>query len=121
VQESLTNVVKHTEASRVLLNIRRIGGGICMEAVNNGKSYRPGPEYSAHARKRLGLLGMQQRVRLVNGQFTVKAEPGKGTTVHVVIPLIPKSVLTPSRRDRSGRNDACGMLPPLSRHSVREP
>jgi signal transduction histidine kinase len=120
-QESLTNVVKHAEASRVMLAIRKIGGGICMEVVDNGKSFRPGPEHSAHARKRMGLLGMQERVRLVNGKFTVKAEPGKGTTVRVVIPLKPKSALTPAGRDRSGRNGESRPLRSRSRHSIREP
>ena len=42
---------------------------------------------SAQRRQRLGLLGMQERVRLVNGRFSVKPKPGKGTTVQVEVPF----------------------------------
>jgi signal transduction histidine kinase len=90
-QESLTNVAKHARASQAEVVISKLGDGICMEVADNGKSYQEGPMNSAKSRKRLGLLGMQERVRLVNGRFAIKPQPGKGTTVRVVIPFHPES------------------------------
>jgi signal transduction histidine kinase len=93
-QESLTNVAKHAHASRVSVWIRKLKDGICMEIADNGKSFKEDPIYTAKSKKRLGLVGMQERVRLVNGQFLIKPQPGKGTTVRVVIPFHSKNALT---------------------------
>jgi PAS domain S-box-containing protein len=86
-QESLTNVAKHAHASRVNILLRKFGDGICLEIADNGKSFRTGTEIAAQKKQRLGLLGMQERVRLVNGQFRLQAKPGLGTTVRVTIPF----------------------------------
>lgn len=85
-QESLTNVGKHACARHVDLTIRKVRDGICMEVADDGRSFKADPKNSATSKKGLGLLGMQERVRLVNGKFTIKPRPGKGTTVRVVIP-----------------------------------
>jgi len=88
-QESLTNVAKHARASRVNVFLRRTGDGICLEIADNGKSFRADPATAAKQKQRLGLLGMQERVRLVNGRFGIQPEPGRGTTVRVTIPFSP--------------------------------
>ena len=95
-QESLTNVAKHAEASRVEVVVHKINGGVCLEVADNGKSFRQDAVNSAQRRQRLGLLGMQERVRLVNGRFGVKAQPRKGTTVEAVVPFkVSKPVALP--------------------------
>ena len=86
-QESLTNVAKHARASRVNISIRRAGEGIRMEIADNGRSFQVDPGTAARQKQRLGLLGMQERVRLVNGQFHIKPQLGRGTTVLVTIPF----------------------------------
>ena len=86
-QESLTNVAKHARASRVTISLHPANDGICLEIADNGKSFRAGPGSAAKQKQRLGLLGMQERVRLVNGQFSVRPEPGRGTTVRVTLPF----------------------------------
>jgi len=86
-QESLTNVNKHAQASQVAIAIRPFKDGICMEVADDGKSFKADPLAAGKSEGRLGLLGMQERVRLVNGQFTVKPRPGKGTTVRVMVPF----------------------------------
>lgn len=88
-QESLTNVSKHARAHQVDMTIRKFKNGICMEITDDGKSFKPEALNNGGHNGRLGLLGMQERVRLVSGQFTVKPQPGKGTTVRVVIPFNP--------------------------------
>ena len=67
---------------------------------DNGKSFDVAQQLSAGGKRRLGLVGMQERVRLVNGRFAVKSAPGKGTTVSLSIPHRPgvKPSLAATRR-----------------------
>ena len=86
-QESLTNVAKHAHASQVDVTLRNLKQGVQMQIKDNGKAFNVRDQLSAKRKKRLGLLGMQERVRLVNGHFAVESAPGKGTTVRVEIPF----------------------------------
>jgi len=86
-QESLTNIGKHAHASQVTLRISKLRDGICMEVADNGRSFKAALKNPGKDKQRLGLLGMQERVRLVNGRFTIHPQPGKGTTVRVIIPF----------------------------------
>jgi signal transduction histidine kinase len=86
-QESLTNVAKHARAKRVEVTVRKLRNGIRMEIKDDGDGFQVHQQIPANGEKRLGLLGMQERVRLVNGDFTVVSKPGKGTTIRVGIPL----------------------------------
>jgi signal transduction histidine kinase len=90
-QESLTNVAKHARASRVSVRLRRINGGIQVEIKDNGQAFKVEEQLSASGRTRLGLLGMRERARLLNGRFAIKSGPGKGTTVSMEIPILCKS------------------------------
>ncbi len=86
-QESLTNVFKHAKATRVKIRLRQLPCAVSMEIADNGSAF-PVPDLLAgNARQPLGLLGMQERVRLVNGEFAIKSAPKRGTTVRVQIPL----------------------------------
>ncbi len=92
-QESLTNVAKHARATQVSVTLRKLKNEVQMQVRDNGKAFKVDQQPVANGKKRLGLLGMQERVRLVNGHFAVKSAPGKGTTVSVGIPLKPGSLL----------------------------
>jgi len=94
-QESLTNVSKHAHASQVEVSVSKLKESICMEITDDGRSFKVDPKDTGKRKGRLGLLGMQERVRLVNGQFAVKPHPGKGTTIHVVIPFNPAGLGLP--------------------------
>lgn len=103
-QESLTNVAKHARASHVAVALRKAGDHIAMEIADNGRSFREQPKNSHEPKMRLGLLGMQERVRLVNGKFKVEPRPGLGTTVRVVIPFNSRGSSFPRAwRDRVQR------------------
>lgn len=86
-QESLTNVTRHAHARSVEVTLRQQEDGLRMEVRDDGRSFRDDLRNRARGRRRLGLLGMQERVRLVGGRFAVKPNPGKGTLVQVEIPL----------------------------------
>ena len=86
-QESLTNVAKHAQATQGRVLIQKFKNGIRMEVADNGRSFRAKQHISSQGKKRLGLLGIQERVRLANGDFRIDSEPGKGTRIRVWIPF----------------------------------
>lgn len=88
-QESLNNVAKHASATHVDVILWREGGSAILEIRDNGRGFLPAPRRVEPDRQRLGLLGMEERVRLVNGRFHIGSRPGAGTIVRVEIPLAP--------------------------------
>jgi signal transduction histidine kinase len=86
-QEALTNVSRHAQANRVEIDIQKQAGGVSMKISDNGKSFQVEKTLNAKGRKRLGLLGMKERLDMVGGRFDIESVPGKGTTVTAQIPL----------------------------------
>ena len=86
-QEALTNVARHARASRVEVSIQKLPDSICMKIKDDGKSFDVERALHANGGKRLGLLGMRERLEMVGGRFDVDSAPGKGTTVEAQIPL----------------------------------
>ena len=86
-QESLTNVAKHAHARRVHVSLRALRDRIQMQIQDDGRGFRVDRRPAAPANKRLGLLGMRERVRLIHGQWSVNSVLGKGTTITVEIPV----------------------------------
>jgi signal transduction histidine kinase len=84
VQESLRNIAKHAKASAV--RVRLSGGkrGIRLKIEDQGDGF-----HLSEIRNKggLGLVSMEERVRLVSGDFTIQSQPGKGTQVNVFVPL----------------------------------
>ena len=85
-QESLTNVARHAKAGRVDISIQKLDGGICMKIKDDGKSFPVEKVLNARGGKRLGLLGMRERVEMVGGHFAIVSAPGQGTTITAQIP-----------------------------------
>jgi signal transduction histidine kinase len=80
-QEALTNVSRHAQASRVEMGIQKLADGVCMKINDNGKSFEVERVLKAKGRKRLGLLGMRERLEMVGGRLGIESVPGKGTTI----------------------------------------
>jgi PAS domain S-box-containing protein len=87
-QESLTNVARHAQASRVEARLEQDDNRILFQVFDNGKGFDP---EEAKTRKSLGLVGMQERALLLHGDFKIQGVPGGGTTMTLTIPL-PRSV-----------------------------
>jgi PAS domain S-box-containing protein len=85
-QESLTNVARHAKATRVHARLEREVNQLIFEVRDNGRGFDP---EEARARKSLGLVGMQERALLLNGELTLEGVPGAGTTMTLRIPLPP--------------------------------
>ena len=94
-QEALNNVSRHAQAGRVELNIQKFQSAAHMEIKDDGKSFQVDRTLNAKGNKRLGLLGMRERVEMVGGTFCVESAPGHGTSVRVEIPFskVRKSAL----------------------------
>ena len=86
-QEALTNVSRHAQASRVEVSILKLPDCICLKIWDDGKSFSVEQALQANGSKRLGLLGMKERLEMVGGSFEVESGPGKGTTIIAKIPL----------------------------------
>ena len=86
-QEALTNVARHAQASRVEVSIQKLPDCICMKIKDDGKSFNVERTLHANGGKRLGLLGMRERLEMVGGKFVVESSPGKGTTINAQLPL----------------------------------
>ena len=85
-QEALTNVGRHAQASRVEVSIRKRPGGVVMKITDDGKSFQVQRVLLARGGKRLGLLGMRERLEMVGGRFAVESAAGKGTTIEAFVP-----------------------------------
>jgi signal transduction histidine kinase len=86
-QESLANVAKHAQATEVVVTLGFTKDKIQLQIKDNGKGFALRQQRAAAEKNRLGLLGMQERARLVNGRCLVRSVSGGGTTVTVEIPL----------------------------------
>jgi signal transduction histidine kinase len=88
-QESLSNVARHAAASRVDVELSRSRSGLSVTITDNGVGFDSDqPRHGPHG---LGLLGMKERVALVQGDLQVVSAVGKGTKVQVVV-LVPEEV-----------------------------
>lgn len=84
LQESLTNVIQHAHATHVLVDLRRQGASLGMRIVDNGIGMPRAP----HSKKNsFGLIGVEERVHALNGEFSIDSKPGEGTILSVSIPL----------------------------------
>ncbi len=86
-QEALTNVARHAQASIVTVQITKVPGAARMEIHDDGKSFQVPQALSAKTNKRLGLLGMRERVEMVGGTVVIESAPKRGTTVRAEIPF----------------------------------
>ena len=83
-QESLTNVARHAQATRVTASLKEKAGTLELKVRDNGRGIT---KEQISDPKSFGIIGMRERVYAWEGQVTVKSAPGQGTTVAVRIPL----------------------------------
>jgi signal transduction histidine kinase len=84
-QAALTNVAQHARASRVTVSIRKQRDTVCMEIADDGEAFDVGAAPLTRGRKRLGLLGMRERMEMIGGQLDVESAPGQGTTIRAQV------------------------------------
>jgi signal transduction histidine kinase len=83
VQEAMTNVVRHAQATRVDVLAQRRGERVLVMVEDDGVGFELG---QARSGDHFGLLGMRERAEALGGTLTVESSPGAGTTVVVEVP-----------------------------------
>ncbi len=86
-QESLTNIVKHSEASHVYVKLVKEGKHLILRIKDNGKGF---DKQEVAKKNTLGMLGMKERCEMMGGHYSIESNPGKGTTITVTMPLTEK-------------------------------
>ncbi|SFW15963.1 ATP-binding protein [Nitrosovibrio sp. Nv17] len=92
VQESLTNVARHAQASRVEITLSREVDDLVVEVHDDGKGFDPA---DAMGKKSFGLLGMRERAAVLGGSIDIVSVREQGTTIRVRIPIKEKEETTP--------------------------
>ena len=83
VQEALTNIVKHADARNISVSIARRESGVAAVIEDDGSGFDP----RAARDEGVGLLGMRERLALIDGRLEIESRPGAGTTVVAEVPL----------------------------------
>lgn len=84
LREALTNVTRHSHASKVEIHLKRNNGRLEGSLTDNGVGFNQ--DYSK-ADRGLGLLGMQSRMKEIGGELSIESSPGKGTNLYFAIAL----------------------------------
>ncbi len=82
IQESLTNVIKHSKAEEVFIDLQRDTKKLEISIRDDGCGFEP-----EGVNRGLGLLGMQERVEAVNGKITIDSNTGDGVHIEIILPL----------------------------------
>jgi signal transduction histidine kinase len=83
VQEGLTNIIRHAEATHVKLEFGAGSEGYAITLQDDGHGFDPN---STRGQRHHGIMGMQHRVRALGGRFSLESKPGQGTTLRVTLP-----------------------------------
>jgi signal transduction histidine kinase len=84
VQEALTNILRHAQATRVAVAVQEEDGALVLTVTDDGRGITEAEKLN---RESLGLLGMRERAHLIGGCVDIVGVPGSGTTLHVRVPL----------------------------------
>jgi signal transduction histidine kinase len=104
-QEALTNVTRHAKARRVSVLLERRPSLVSLIVEDDGQGFdAEAVLVSSGVHGKLGLLGMQERVKLVRGTLDLESTPGAGASLFVRLPLGPGSSFNPmdALADRGG-------------------
>jgi PAS domain S-box-containing protein len=82
-QEGFHNIARHAGATNVRLTLSGGNGNCTLRIDDNGRGFDP---TATEGRSSLGLVSMRERMRLVNGSFTIQSHPGEGTTLEFSAP-----------------------------------
>jgi PAS domain S-box-containing protein len=86
VQEALTNVARHAQATEVSVSLNETDEGIELAVTDNGRGLA-----ATENKKTFGLLGMRERITILGGSFDIVSQPGQGTRISCRLPLQRKA------------------------------
>ncbi|MFA5045198.1 MAG: ATP-binding protein [Paludibacter sp.] len=87
-ENAMSNIAEHSKATEVKIRIETIENRLRMEIIDNGIgfSYKPSKRYTSK-----GLMFMQERIHLLDGNMQIETAPGKGTKIMLEVPVDKKS------------------------------
>jgi signal transduction histidine kinase len=83
-QESLTNILRHANATIVITTFYKENDRFVLKVLDNGNGF---DVHKVGYKKTLGLLGMKERTLMIGGKYDITSVLGKGTTVVVSVPM----------------------------------
>ena len=89
IQESLRNVVRHSHATAARVELTGEAHGLRLTISDQGLGFEVN---QARHTGGLGLVSMQERMRLLHGTIAVSSKPGQGTQVEARVPFLPTSM-----------------------------
>jgi signal transduction histidine kinase len=87
VQEAVDNVVKHANASRLVVNGRVVDDRLVVEIMDNGIGFAPAQNGEATTERHPSLGAIAERIQLAGGAIGVRSAPNAGTTVSISVPI----------------------------------
>jgi len=84
IQEGLRNIATHSQAKNCEILLRGGDHSLCLTVSDDGIGFDP---LEVRKQQGLGLASMRERVQLIQGDFTIRSQPGKGTVITVCVPL----------------------------------
>jgi signal transduction histidine kinase len=88
VQEAVTNVVKHSAATEAAVVIKKRMTTVSLSIRDNGRGFDATKPFTHSHSLGYGLNGIAERVRILDGTFTIDSRPGAGTSLSVEVPLV---------------------------------
>jgi signal transduction histidine kinase len=112
LQEALSNVVRHSQASNVTVRLAHTGDELTLEVRDNGVGFGPTPSSPMST----GLAGMRERISALHGSIAIDSQADHGTTLRVTVPLH-----TGARRAPPRPEGASAPAAPVTRSSTDPP
>jgi signal transduction histidine kinase len=94
-QEALRNVVNHAQARSARVELSRQNGRVAMRITDDGRGFEPG---MAASHRGLGLISLDERVKMLEGTLAIESSHHIGTTVSVMVPFGDPDATTTSPR-----------------------
>ncbi|MCC6793798.1 MAG: sensor histidine kinase [Candidatus Hydrogenedentes bacterium] len=83
VQECLTNVIRHANATSVKVKLKSDQGKMSVEVADNGTGF----SFNGRKEGKFGILGMKERLVLLNGELEINSSPARGTRILAIVPM----------------------------------
>lgn len=99
VQESLTNIVKYSQAQQASIALKQVPGGLFLEIFDKGQGISEGALNNPLSH---GIAGMRQRVVALRGRFDIVSTPNMGTRISVFVPVEHNEVAVPAQSTLGG-------------------
>jgi signal transduction histidine kinase len=88
LQEALTNVARHAQATQVEVRLQAESHTVCLAVTDNGRGFASGPRLApARQGMGLGLVGMQERIAMLGGWLDIESVPGQHTRLAAFVPM----------------------------------